>query len=717
MKLMKIIRYVSIIIALGMLLYSCGSDINRTSKVEWGEPVYPGVWKSNIGKPDKINLLNVLNKSPKSDALGARSSKDFPIDETEIKISVKDNKTFIRLPLDSEEQIFGLGLNFKSIDQRGRIMRLHTDHYGNSDNGRTHAPVPFFVSSKGYGVLFNAARYIDVYVGSGVRVDSKNPPEALDRNTDRNWNANPYSDNLEIVIPAEGVEVVVFAGDNMLDVVSRFNLYCGSGFIPPKWGLGFWHRVPTLYNEKDVMTEVSDFSGRGFPLDVIGLEPGWHSAAYPCTFEWDKSRFADPDKFIADLNNINIKTNLWANPYISPKSSMYNKILPHCGTHTVWCGIVPDFLTSDARKIFGDHISKEQIKIGVSGYKIDEVDGVDAWLWPDAAEFPSGATGEQMRQIYGNTVMSVIEDEYRAENKRTYGLVRGTNAGGVSFPYVIYNDNYSHRDFITAISSSSFIGVMWTPEVRAGGDSEEWLRRMQTTCFAPIAMINAWADGTKPWSYPEVYDACVDAAKLRMQLLPYLYSVFSNYYLEGIPPFRAMNLCEGFSGHTNKIKTQLDATNNPYETVIVKEVKDQYMIGDNILAAPIFAGDASRNVVLPKGKWFDFYTGDYVGENQIINISGKFDKLPLFVRDGGIVPMIPPVLNTSEWVKGQPIEVRIYGSADGEFNLYDDDGESYDYENGNYTIKKLKREDGKFAIEDVKSGNTWSYNNISWKQM
>ena len=101
-------------------------------------------------------------------------------------------------------------------------MRLHVDHYGGTDDGRTHAPVPFFVSSRGYGALINSARYIDVWCGTSVRKDSKNPPVVRDRNTDKQWAAQPYSDNLEFLVPAEGVEIVLFGGQQcwMLYVVS-----------------------------------------------------------------------------------------------------------------------------------------------------------------------------------------------------------------------------------------------------------------------------------------------------------------------------------------------------------------------------------------------------------------------------------------------------------------------------------------------------------------
>ena len=115
----------------------------------------------------------------------------FPLSEEEISFKLVDGKTYLHFPLEKAEKIFGLGLNFKTVEQRGRIMRLHVDHYGGRDNGRTHAPVPFYVSSKGYGVFINSPTYIDVWVGTAVRKDSKNPPEVRDRNTDKSWDHTP----------------------------------------------------------------------------------------------------------------------------------------------------------------------------------------------------------------------------------------------------------------------------------------------------------------------------------------------------------------------------------------------------------------------------------------------------------------------------------------------------------------------------------------------
>ena len=117
-----------------------------------------------------------------------------------------------------------------------------------------------------------------------------------------------------------------------------------------------------------------------------------------------------------------------------------------------------------------------------------------------------------MRQTYPLQLQRMVHDLYRREGKRTYGLVRGSNAGASRFPFVLYSDYYSHAGFLTALVNSSLAGVLWTPEVRSSKTGEEWLRRMQLSCLSPVAMVNAWADGTKPWSFPEVFPAVREAA-------------------------------------------------------------------------------------------------------------------------------------------------------------------------------------------------------------
>jgi alpha-glucosidase (family GH31 glycosyl hydrolase) len=708
-------------IALLFFLFSC-SYASAQSNVQW-KTIYPSVWKAVAGKPEKISLLSAAGAKPNLTALKTLPQTAFPLSKSEIEIKVINHKTYLRFPLDKEEQLFGLGLNFQSVNQRGSILNLHMDHYGGTDNGRTHAPVPFYVSSKGYGVLIDAARYITVYAGTGVRTDTKNPPVLSNRNTDKNWSAQPYSDAVEILVPADGATIYVFGGPSPMNVVQRYNLMNGGGYLPPKWGLGFTQRVPTLFSQDDILKEVKSFEEHNFPLDFIGVEPGWHSMSYPCTFEWDKTRFPNPKGFLDSLSKKGISANLWMNPYVSPKSSLYPKVKKLSGSHTVWNGIIPDFNLPQTRQYFKDHFMKNHLNIGVGGYKIDEVDGFDFWLWPDVATFPSGADAEQMRQTYGSMVQNMTGSWFKEINKRTYGLVRGSNAGSSNFPYVIYNDNYSHQDFITALVNSSFIGVLWSPEVRASKSAEEWVRRMQSVCFSPMAMINAWASGTKPWTFPEVEKAVNEVATLRMQLLPYLYTTFAQYQFEGIPPFRAMNLVEGFGFVATTEKGKFDDTQNPYAMSIKKDIKDQYMMGDYLLVAPMFTGEKSRKVLLPAGKWFDFYTGELVGENEAITITPSLEKIPLFVKDGGIIPMVPARLRAPKSGEILPLEVRHYGDKIGSFNLYDDDGVSFNYEKGAFSFTKLtviKDNQGKLQGQAIKvtEGKPFGYaKEVKWKFM
>lgn len=679
------------------ILCSCSNGGN-TKMTE----VANGVWKLTCGRPEAFNLTSGLGITPKADAINAMPEcSGLPFDMNDLNLEVFDGKTYIRFPLEEDEKIFGLGLNFHSVERRGSIMRLHVDHYGGSDNGRTHAPVPFFVSSRGYGAFINSARYIDVWAGTGVRKDSKHPAKVIDRNTDPDWTAQPYSDNLEFLVPAEGVEIMLFAADNMLDVVRKFNLWNGGGVLPPRWGLGFWHRVPTLYSDQQVYDEVAEFQKKEFPLTVIGLEPGWQSMAYPCTYMWDEGRFPNPGEFVARLDSMGIKTNLWMNPGISPESDLYDSIEPYTGTHTEWCGIVPDYTMAQARDIVGRFLWDNEGSIGVSGFKMDENDGIDSWLYTDVARFPSGHAAEQIRQTYGSMMQKTLTDLYRSRNTRTYGLVRAANAGTVSYPFVIYNDYYDHRGFITALINSSFIGTLWTPEVRSSDSAEEWLRRMQTVCFSPLAMLNAWSDGTKPWSFQEVNDEVKACAKLRMELIPYLYTAFADYTFYGTPPVRAMNLEEGYACEDGFEKGVLDSTENPYQMAIRQEAMDQFMVGNDILVAPFFEGDRERKVVLPRGRWYEFWTGELAGDSEVITVTDNTGKgnIPVYVRDGGIIPMFPAV----SALDGTPLPVTIrhYGEKSSSYHLYDDDGSTFDYEKGDYTRIEINVE---VAADGSKTG-------------
>jgi alpha-D-xyloside xylohydrolase len=289
-------------------------------------------------------------------------------------------------------------------------------------------------------------------------------------------------------------------------------------------------------------------------------------------------------------------------------------------------------------------------------------------------------------------------------------------------PYVIYNDYYNHEDFITALINSGFAGVLWTPEVRASKTGEEWLRRFQSNVFSPMAMINAWSSGTKPWTYPEVAEQVKQFALLRMQMMPYWYTAFARYHFEGIPPFRGMALEAGFTQEAKKEAVNVNLEENPYAEATTKEIKDQYMAGEYLLVAPMFTGQTSRKVILPKGKWYDFYTGEYAGDGEIITVTPGLDKIPVYVKDGGIIPMMKLMLHAPKAGEKVDLEIRYYGEKPAQYKLYDDDGETFNYEKGDYSwrdIKVQKDKNGKLkgTISNPLKGKPNTIASITWNFM
>jgi alpha-D-xyloside xylohydrolase len=669
----------------------------------WNE-VAAGVWEASIGTPQRLTLLGAAAQPPKRDALQALPRTEFPFAPGEAWAREAAGKVALRFPLAADEEVFGLGVDFKSLRRTGSTLRLHVDHWGGVP-GRTHAPVPFYVSSRGYGVLVDSARYLDFYVGVGVRLEAPVKPPVVDRTTGgRAWSSSPRSDSVEALVPAPGVRVLVFGGPTPLDAVRRYNLWSGGGALPPKWGLGFMTRTPTAYSAPEALAEVAEFRRRGIPLDMLGLEPGWHDHAYPCSFEWDKTRFPDPKGFLASLRQQHVRANLWFNPYVSPTAPLYAKLLPHAGSHLVWNGIVPDYTREAARTIFADHLWRTVVSLdpsAVGGFKVDEVDGYDKWLWPDTAVFPSGHDAEELRQSYGLLLQRLLYEGFRREKRRTLGQVRGSNAGAAPFPFVIYNDNYAFDEYVTAVANSAFAGVLWSPEVREG-DGEDMLRRVQTVCFSPLALYNGWATSTKLWTHAEVADDIRAAIQLRMRLLPYWYTTFAQYHYEGTPVVRAM----------------------PLVAPRLVEARDQYMIGDALLVAPIAPAERTRTVRLPEGRWFDFESGGFAGEGPAeIEVTPPRSRIPVFVRDGSLVPLLAV---ERQWAptpdERLPLEVRHYGQRPGALDLYDDDGETFDYERGAFGWMRLevsRAEDGGWrgSVRPQRGAETWRYGDVTWRFM
>ena len=678
--------------------------------------LYHGVWKCRIGIPEKITPQSTRNIPPNIEGL-----KDLPtVDANNIKVegTVNNRGTIVRLPLQKDEYIYGLGLQMQSFQQRGLKKTLRVNADPTLDTGDSHAPVPFFVSTKGYGVFIDTARYAVFYIGNKKKtVDNKIDPSKKDEND--GWNAlnGPYErlgvgveSEILIEVPrVRGVDVYVFAGPSLLNAVQRYNLFSGGGVVPPRWGLGFWYRVQSDFSQDEVKGMADYFRSNNIPCDVLGLEPHWHSHSYSCSYVWGK-RFPDPAQMLKDLKVKGFRVNLWEHAYVHPSSPIYKDLLPYSGDYTVWDGLVPDFAKKEARNIFGAFHKREHIDLGISGYKADECDNSDFtgnWAFPELTQFPSGADGEQMHSLFGLRYQDSILEAFNEKKEKTYGLVRSSGAFAAPYPFVLYSDLYNHKTFIHAVAQSSFSGLLWTPEVRHANSNEDLIRRLQSVIFSPLAMINAWYLKNAPWkqierkannedrfadNWEKLESQCRDIISLRMQLIPYLHAAFIKYHQTGIPPFRALIM------------------DYPQDEK-VRNISNQYLVGDNLLVAPVMEGEKNKRIYLPEGVWYDFFTSTkYEGQREY-QLEIPISNIPVFVKEGTILPLAKPTLHTND-DESWKLSVRIYGKNIMPFTLYEGDNFINEYSTTEILWDEVTQSGQLKRLKNDKTENKYSV--IDW---
>lgn len=669
------------------------------------QQIFPGVWKLTLGVPEPITPVSQRHKAPAEAAFKNLSQPpNCPISETTITGKRTRRGYSVRLPLAAEEQVYGLGLQLLSFNQRQRKKTLRVNSDPRVDLGDSHAPVPFYVTTAGYGVLIDTARYATFYFSTSVP-----QPDLTDTSTtDASHPAVPAGSTPEeeyvrvtpdrgspvlVDIPsAAGVDVYIFAGPGMRQAVQRYNLFSGGGCLPPRWGLGVWYRVFSTFDQTQILDMADSLRQDGLPCDVLGLEPGWQSHFYSCSFVWS-SAIPDPAALVRQLSESHFHTNLWTHVFTHPTSPIYDALRPYCGDFEVWGGLVPDLITPQARQILGDHFAREHADLGVSGYKLDECDNSDYnvthWSFPEMSEFPSGADGEQMHSLIGLQFQHMVDDIYRLRDLRTYGDVRSSHALAAPYPFVLYSDLYDHKDFIRGLVNSGFSGLLWTPEVRDAASDEDLIRRLQTVVLSPQAQINAWYIKNPPWKqwrrienndgqfladWPALQAVCRKILELRMALIPYLYAAYYRYYLEGLPPFRAL---------------VMDYPDDPNTFAI----DDQFLLGDRLLAAPVSAGETQRSIYLPQGDWFDFWSGkSYIG-GQAFDLDVPLDIIPLFVKSGALLPLAHPTPHTAD-PASLTLDVRVFGDGILPFTLYEDDGLTLAHEQGAYNRVTLTWDPG-----------------------
>jgi len=665
-----------------------GSGSTLLLKQQWSL-VMPGIWRMRVGVPETYTPISSRYIQPAAKRLAALPSPSVP-PLADARARFDKRGTTVLLGLDGGENLYGLGLQMLSFNQRGKKKTLRVNADPRIDSGDSHAPVPFYVSSNGYGIFVDTARYATFCFGTARRREERTIEQRVGYAEDAPKLQD--SETAAVTVQVDGVsglDVYLFAGPTMLDVVRRFNLFSGGGVNPPEWGLGFWYRTQARASAEDVLRLAKEFRERKIPCDVIGIEPGWQTHAYSCSFMWGKN-FPAPTSFVRELNALQYQVNLWEHAYVHPTAPFHEAIEPYSGDYQVWRGLVPDFQCQEARRIFGVHHRKNFIDIGVAGFKLDECDNSDfsgGWSFPEFSQFPSGQDGEQMHSVFGLRYQQMFMEQFEAAKRTTYGLVRSSGALAAPYPFVLYSDLYDHRAFVRSLVNSGFCGLLWCPEVRDASGPNDLIRRLQTAVFSPLAMVNGWYIANPPWKkqnrkknnandidpeWENLEARCRQVLEWRMLLIPYLRAAFARYEADATPPFRAL---------------LLDDPAN----LALRNCDDQFMIGDRMMVAPIFDGESSRKVIIPRGAWCNFWTGEQVAGNQTISVPASYERIPVYVKSGSVLPM-GGVANSTSDVKTRELTVRIFGDGSMPFSIGigAEPELSVTWENGRGTVRQGK---------------------------
>ena len=567
------------------------------------------IYKKTFGTPETF-VPSAYAPKPKADVEAMP-----PQIEAKFTFSVSRRGVKLTFPLGTDTAVYGFGLQMKEINHRGNKLTLRCNADPSSRTGDSHAPVPFFVTDEGWGVYADTARNAVFYCGSelnrGARAsdfEAYAESEFIDNTRDLYADKTRENAAMTIEIPlAQGVDIYYFTGERIVDLVAQYNMLSGGGCLPPDWGLGNYYRCCGRFNEDEVLEMAQSIRDQRIPCDVLGLEPGWQTRVYSCSYRWSE-KFKRHAELMQKLIGMGYKVNLWEHFFVHPTAPVFNALLPYSADYYVWHGLVPDLSVPEAREIYAAH-QRTLVEEGVYGFKVDECDGSDftgGWSYPDCAVFPSGMDGEQFHHLAGalgaQTLLKAMGD------RPTYSEIRAMGALAASYPFVLYSDLYDFNDYLTGVINAGFSGLLWSPEVRQCASKSDLVRRIQLVTFSAQSLINAWNYDHQPWLDFDAADEVRKMFETRMKLLPYIRKSFERYRDTGIPPVRSL-LCD-------------------YPEAAHAE--DEYIFGDMIVA-PIRPEHGTREVWLPEGEWIGYFDGKaYAGGLH----TATTEDIPVYYRKG-----------------------------------------------------------------------------------
>ena len=603
--------------------------------------------------------------------------------------------------LQDDEALYGLGFDeTDDLNLRGKTKRLYQHNL--------RKVIPFVVSTHGYGLLFDA------------------------------YSAMTFADgNAGTSITSDVVDDLAYyfvLGPTMDGAIGGFRQLTGAATMLPRWAYGYVQSKERYKTQDEVVDTVKEFRKRSIPLDLIVQDWNYWTPDHWGSPVPDASRYPDlaaMTKAVHD-QNAHVMISIWPNP--SPLDPP-GKELKDGGYMSAGSANV-DFFQPKAAEIYFRNVWTYLGRHGIDAWWCDSTEPeVADWTW-DARRAENAddvniaglarVIDPQFLNAYGLVDSQQFYRNWRRQtsDKRLVNLTRSGYAGSQAVGAVLWTGDIAARwpelaqqvatvqrfsasgtPYITFDIGAFFSGPgkpwFWSGEYAGGtadlGYRELYTRWLQVGAFMPMFRSHGTDTPREPWQFGEpgtpFYDAIVQAIQLRYRLLPAIYAQAGLVHLRGASFIRPVAFAFPDDPRTHDLKSQM-------------------MFGDGIMVSPVIApmyyaaksvpiGGAARNreVYLPKGTWIDFWTGEKLSGGRTVTVDAPLSRIPLHVRAGSILPLGPAVQYASEQPDA-PIELRIYPGADGDYTYYEDAGEGWGYERGDYALIRMRWNDaaGKFTI-------------------
>jgi len=519
-----------------------------------------------------------------------------------------------QLSLGVGECVYGLGERFTPFVKNGQVVDMWNADGGTASE-QTYKNVPFYLTNRGYGVFVNHPELVSFEVAS----------EKVER--------------VQFSVPGEALDYFVIYGPTPAAILERYTALTGRPGLPPPWSFGLWLTTSftTSYDEATVTGFIQGMADRDLPLHVFHFDCFWMEGFHWVNFEWDKAVFPDPAAMLARLKARGLRICVWINPYVAEQSALFDEgaargYLLKRPNGDVWqwdmwqagMGLV-DFTNPEARRWYQDKL-RALVDMGVDCFKTDFGERV-----PTDVVYHDGSDPLKMHNyysfLYNQAVHEVLEEALGAGQAVLFA--RSATAGGQQFPVHWGGDSTAtFESMAESLRGGLSLGLsgfgFWSHDM--GGfehtaSADVYKRWCAFGLLSSHSRLHGSSSYRVPWLFDEeAVDVLRHFTKLKCRLMPYLFAAAVQAHTQGLPVMRAMPLA--FPGDPG-----------------CDTLDRQYMLGDALLVAPVFASDGVVDVYVPAGRWTHLLTGEVVEGGRWVRETHGYLSLPLLARPNTIVAL------------------------------------------------------------------------------